>query len=78
MQPMHTDIQHFEQHSGFYAVREKILKSEEGHMSLVLEISNHTAPDGQVIKVKKTAKYYWKKVRRTGKYFSLMIIDIQD
>jgi hypothetical protein len=31
-------------------------------MLLVLEIANHTAPDGQVIQVEKSAKYYWKKV----------------
>lgn len=35
---------------------------EEGHTSLLLEVSNHTAPDGQVIQVDKVVKYFWKKV----------------
>lgn len=62
VQPMHTDIRHFEQHSGFDAVRTAILSREEGHYSLVLGVSNHMAPDGQVIQVEQVAKYQWKKV----------------
>ncbi|KAL8604767.1 hypothetical protein ACOMHN_017726 [Nucella lapillus] len=61
-QPMHTDIRHFEQHPGFETVRQTILSREEGHTSLLLDISNHTAPDGQVIPVERVVKYFWKKV----------------
>jgi len=35
---------------------------EEGHTSLLLEVRNHTAPDGQIIQVDKVVKYFWKKV----------------
>ncbi|XP_076463028.1 VWFA and cache domain-containing protein 1-like [Babylonia areolata] len=61
-QPMHTDIRHFEQHPGFETVRQAMLSREEGHTSLLLDVSNHTAPDGQVIQVERVVKYFWKKV----------------
>ena len=37
IQPMHTDIRHFEQHAGFHAVREAILSRDRGEMMLHVE-----------------------------------------
>ncbi|XP_012946227.1 VWFA and cache domain-containing protein 1 isoform X2 [Aplysia californica] len=62
IQPMHTDIRHFEQHAGFHTVRSAILSDKEGEMNLLLRVSNQTGPDGLPMKVEHTAKYVWKKV----------------
>ncbi|KAK3767134.1 hypothetical protein RRG08_018006 [Elysia crispata] len=62
IQPMPTDISKFEQHEGFSEVREAILSSTEGEMTIVLHTTNQTALDGEAETVEHTAQYFWKKV----------------
>ncbi|CAL1540838.1 unnamed protein product [Lymnaea stagnalis] len=62
VQPMHTDIRHFEQHYGFLDIRTAILSQEQGDTTLILRVTNQTGLDGQSILVEHTARYVWKKV----------------
>ncbi|CAG5123241.1 unnamed protein product, partial [Candidula unifasciata] len=62
VQPMHTDIRHFEQHAGFLQVRSAILSQEEGDTTLLLYVTNQTGHDEQWVQVEHTARYFWKKV----------------
>ena len=62
MQPMHTDIRHFESTPGFVSVRSMILNLEEGEQSLVVGVVNQTMPDGTLTSVEILVKYIWKKV----------------
>ena len=62
IQPMHTDIRHFEQHAGFHAVREAILSRDRGEMMLHVGVSNVTQLDSSSLVVERRAKYVWRKV----------------
>ncbi|KAK0046626.1 VWFA and cache domain-containing protein 1 isoform X1 [Biomphalaria pfeifferi] len=62
VQPMHTDIRHFEQHSGFLEIRSAILSLDHGDRSLVLRSINQSSEDGDEVVVEHSARYIWKKV----------------
>ncbi|XP_046344826.2 VWFA and cache domain-containing protein 1-like [Haliotis rufescens] len=62
VQPMHTDIRHFENYEGFEAVRDKILNNEEGEERLLLGLRNHTNLEGDIVETQHFCKYLWKKV----------------
>ncbi|KAH9496303.1 VWFA and cache domain-containing protein 1 [Bulinus truncatus] len=59
---MHTDIRHFEQHSGFLDIRSAILSQDQGDRTLILCSTNQTGVDGDEIIVEHSARYIWKKI----------------
>ncbi|KAK3089856.1 hypothetical protein FSP39_007106 [Pinctada imbricata] len=61
IQPMHTDIWHFENYDGFARVRSDMLNMDEGERTLYVQ------PDGKnnVTNIQVYAKFYWKKIEST-------------
>ncbi|XP_055956054.1 VWFA and cache domain-containing protein 1 [Patella vulgata] len=62
IQPMHTDIRHFESVDGFELIRRNILSQEEGESTLLLDSNNSSVTDEHPTQPKFYAKYMWKKV----------------
>ncbi|ESO86641.1 hypothetical protein LOTGIDRAFT_128750, partial [Lottia gigantea] len=61
IQPMHTDIRHFENVNGFELIRRSILSLEEGESTLLLD-SNNSSVSPEHSTPHFYAKYMWRKV----------------
>lgn len=77
LQPMHTDIWHYENVQGFEEVRSNILRRAEGEQTMLVKETTNVSG---VVHVQQIfhAKYIWKKVENTPFIVVIKILQQQD
>nr|XP_022322709.1 LOW QUALITY PROTEIN: VWFA and cache domain-containing protein 1-like [Crassostrea virginica] len=65
IQPMHTDIWHFENKDGFARIRSDMLNLPEGERELHIKRGNTNATEDKSSKSDFYAKYIWKRIENT-------------